>query len=66
MDIDKCHGCRVWEERISMSLSCHLHTLRVKTDCPCLTCIVKTMCNTVCDRYNTFFANYETIKYNYR
>jgi len=48
-----CKGCRTY---IPVSESCALGVTDID-DCPCPVCLVKGMCNTLCDELNELLLN---------
>ena len=54
IDMDKiCKGCKEYERHIENPeryIECEGYT-RKHTNCPCQNCLVKVMCDDVCDKY---------------
>lgn len=62
----KCKGCHIWER--SLYTGCMFTpTTSDNTECPCVKCIVKSMCNinshSSCSRFDDYLKEVEDIIY---
>lgn len=69
VDMDKiCKGCREYERYIEDPKKFHKCEGYIKKhiDCPCQNCLIKTMCDDVCEEYKKeweiYFNSYYKIK----
>lgn len=63
----KCTGCYIWENIILYSSCMFTPTLPGNTTCPCVECIVKSMCDREkrieCDPFDDYLKRAEPILY---
>jgi len=55
MNEKKCEGCGTYYDTIGEK--CHLITFN--DECPCIECLIKSMCGEGCDTYNNFYDKCE-------
>ena len=50
---EMCRGC-VYYKPINERMTCKIKPIKDDKICPCVNCIVKTMCKMMCDDYRNF------------
>jgi hypothetical protein len=48
----ECIGCRLNDANKTIIPYCHLREVLKVTKCPCILCLVKSMCNKLCSKRN--------------
>ena len=58
MDKHSCEGCRTYVNSKGNIPLCDLNPIKEGAICPCTSCLIKGMCNTICD----LFAIYQHLE----
>lgn len=51
---NSCEGCRTYKHPLTGIVDCNFEEYNVTDICPCAICIIKTMCDCPCPKYEEF------------